>query len=128
MKRSSAILLTSLALLAGVRVSAHHAFAVIYVPDKTQTLAGTVAEFQFRNPHSVVVIDARDETGDIHRWAVEWGSALQLNRSHVSPSTLKPGDRVVITGHPSRMPEDYRLRLRTIARPSDGWTWRGSFE
>ena len=38
------------------------------------------------------------------------------------------GDHVVITGNPGRNPEDHRLRMRTIARPSDGWKWGGTFD
>jgi hypothetical protein len=27
-----------------------------------------------------------------------------------------------------RNPEDHRLRMRTITRPSDGWKWGGTFD
>ena len=38
------------------------------------------------------------------------------------------GDHVIITGNPGRNPEDHRLRMRTITRPSDGWKWGGTFD
>jgi len=41
---------------------------------------------------------------------------------------LKPGDHVVIIGNPGRYPDDHRLRMVNITRPSDGWKWGGSFD
>ena len=38
---------------------------------------------------------------------------------------IKPGDHVIITGNPGRNPEDHRLRMRSIKRPSDGFGWSG---
>ena len=71
---------------------------------------------------------ARTRTGNTVRYAVEWGAGLQLNRQGVTRETLKPGDHVIITGNPGRNPEDHRLRMRTITRPSDGWKWGGTFD
>jgi hypothetical protein len=28
-----------------------------------------------------------------------------------------------VVGSPGRNADDYRLRMRSITRPSDGWTW-----
>jgi hypothetical protein len=107
---------------------AHHSFAATYFEDKTQTIEGNLVQFLFRNPHSFVHVEAPDEKGQMQRWAVEWGAGLQLNRQGVTRDTLKPGDHVIITGNPGRNPEDHRLRMRTIARPADGWKWGGTFD
>ena len=48
--------------------------------------------------------------------------------NYLTRETLKPGDHVIITGNPGRNPEDHRLRMRTITRPSDGWKWGGTFD
>jgi hypothetical protein len=37
--------------------------------------------------------------------------------------TLKIGDRVQISGAPARNPDDHRLLMRRLLRPSDGYTW-----
>jgi len=42
--------------------------------------------------------------------------------------TLRPGDHVIVIGQPGRNPEDHRLRMINIKRPSDGWTWKGTFD
>ena len=109
-------------------LSAHHSFAATYFEDKTETVEGELVQFLFRNPHSFVHVEGKDAQGHPVRYAVEWGAGLQLNRQGVTRETLKPGDHVVITGNPGRNPEDHRLRMRTIARPSDGWKWGGTFD
>jgi hypothetical protein len=107
---------------------AHHSFAATYFEDKTDTIEGDLVQFLFRNPHSFVHVEGKDKDGNTVRYAVEWGAGLQLNRQGVTRETLKPGDHVVITGNPGRNPEDHRLRMRTITRPSDGWKWGGTFD
>jgi hypothetical protein len=64
----------------------------------------------------------------VQRWEIEWLAALQLNRTGVMAGTLHPGDRLVVTGYPARNASGHQLRLRTIARPKDGWRWTGTFE
>lgn len=130
MKRS--LLLGGLAVAAlavgGARLQAHHSFAATYFEDKTETIEGDLVQFLFRNPHSFVHVEGKDASGNVVRWAVEWGAGLQLNRQGVTRETLKPGDHVIITGNPGRNAEDHRLRMRTISRPSDGWKWGGTFD
>ena len=114
------------ALLLCSQAWAHHSFAATYFPDKTVTIEGRVVEFLFRNPHSVVLVEARDEKGQPVTWAGDWSGGDQLSRQGIDEDTLRAGDRVIVTGNPSRNASDHRLRLRSIARPSDGWKWSSS--
>lgn len=107
--------------------AAHHSFAATYFENKMQTISGTLVQFLFRNPHSFVHVEAPDEKGQVYRWAVEWGAPVALSMQGVTPTVLKVGDRVVITGHPGRNPADHILRMQSIERPSDGWKWSGNF-
>jgi hypothetical protein len=66
---------------------------------------------------------APDEDGTMQRWAIEWGGAGQLGGQGVTRDTLKPGDKVIITGNPGRNPADHRVRMVTLRRPSDGFGW-----
>jgi len=126
--------LFALALVAGAmvvssgRAYAHHSFAATYFEDKTQKIEGNLVQFLYRNPHSFVHVEAPDEKGVMQRWAVEWGAGGQLGRQGVTRETLKPGDHVIIVGNPGRNPEDHRLRMVNITRPSDGWKWGGTFD
>jgi hypothetical protein len=110
-----------------VPLLAHHSFAATYFEDKTQTIEGDLIQFQFRNPHSYVHLEAPDESGQMQRWAVEWGSGMQLSTQGLSATALKAGDHVVITGSPGRNPDDHRLRMKSITRPKDGFKWNGTF-
>lgn len=123
MKRKLFVLFIAVGFVAGVRAYAHHSFAATYFEDKTMTVEGELVQFLYRNPHSFVHVVAPDENGKKQRWAVEWGGGGQLTRQGVTRETLKPGDRVVITGNPGRNAADHRLRMRTILRPADGWKW-----
>ena len=38
------------------------------------------------------------------------------------------GTQTFIVGNPGRTPEDHRLRMVNITRPSDGWKWGGTFD
>jgi hypothetical protein len=96
--------------------------------DKTDKIEGELVQFLFRNPHSFVQVMAKDEKGEMQRWAIEWGAGGRLGNQGVTRETLKPGDHVIITGNPGRNPDDRRLRMRTIERPSDGWKWSGIVE
>ena len=111
------------ALLSGGIVSAHHSQAAQYDTSKKVTIEGTMVQFQFRNPHSFVQIEAPDETGQVVRWSIEWGGSGQLTGQGVTRTTLKYGDIVLITANPSRTPNDHKLHMLTLHRKSDGFGW-----
>jgi hypothetical protein len=117
------ILLLTVAFLSSVTAYAHHSFASTYDESKKITVEGKLVQFLFRNPHSFVHVMAPDEDGTMQRWAIEWGGAGQLGGQGVTRETLRPGDKVVITGNPGRNPADHRVRMLTLRRPSDGFGW-----
>lgn len=112
---------------ASVPVQAHHSFPATYFVDQKETIQGTVVQFLFRNPHSFIHVMAPDKDGVMQRWAVEWGAGGSLASDNITHDTLKPGDKVVITGNPGRNAADHRLRMSSIERPSDHWKWSGTF-
>jgi hypothetical protein len=130
MKRTlfALVLVAGAMVVSSGRAYAHHSFAATYFEDKTQKIEGNLVQFLYRNPHSFVHVEAPDEKGMMQRWAVEWGAGGQLGRQGVTRETLKPGDHVIIVGNPGRNPEDHRLRMVNITRPSDGWKWGGTFD
>jgi hypothetical protein len=109
----------------GVTAHTHHSFAAHYFEDQTVTIEGEVVEFEYRNPHAWLHVMATAENGQLRRYSAEWASIDRLRRSGVTIDTLKPGDRVIVSGSPGRNRAEYRLHLKTISRPSDGWTWAG---
>src|SRR5262245_26608791 len=95
-------------------VYAHHSRAAAAVENEKVTIEGTVVQMAFRNPHSFLQVDAKDEKGQMQRWTIEWGAAAQLAQQGVVRGTLRPGDHVIVMADPSRNPTDYRLRMRTL--------------
>ena len=77
---------------------AHHG-AAAYDSSKMVTVTGTVTDFQFVNPHVLIIIDAKDpSTGTIEKWEGELTSPNHLARAGWTKSTIKPGDEVTMTG------------------------------
>ena len=128
MKHKLLVMLIAGMSLFGVQAWAHHSFAATYFEDKKVTIEGDLVQFLYRNPHSFVHVEVKDANGEMVRWAVEWGAGGQLGRQGVTRETLKPGDHVIVVGNPGRNPDDHRLRMVNITRPSDGWKWGGSFD
>ena len=109
--------------VAGMDAAAHHSFTATYFEDRTVEIEGKLLQFMFRNPHTFVHVEAPDETGQLQRWAVEWGGAGQLANQGVTSQTLRVGDVVTITGNPGRDPADHRIRMVYLERNADGFEW-----
>ena len=105
---------------------AHHALSE-YDSARVTTVEGTLSEIRIKNPHSTLIVQAQGGGEPADRWTVEWLAALVLKHEGVENTTLRPGDRLIITGNPSRDASARRLWLRTVTRPADGWTWTGGF-
>jgi hypothetical protein len=127
MKRLLTVLLVGAALLAVVPVSAHHSFSAAYFESEIQRIEGDIAVVLFRNPHSWIHVDVK-ENGQVVRYSIEWGSGAQLTQQGVTRNSLKVGDHVVVVGNPGRKASEHRLRMRQIERPADGWKWGGTFD
>jgi hypothetical protein len=120
--RVKLVLLSVLAIAAAAAPArAHHSFAATYNESKTIEIKGRVVVFSFRNPHSLITVEVTDD-GKKYRWAVEGPGSTQLANTGVQNDTLRYGDEVVVTGNPSRSPDEHKLRMRTIRRP-DGFSY-----
>ena len=104
---------------------AHHSATATYIQGKTIKIEGTLKEFIWRNPHSFIKVEARDDKGELAMWVIEGAAPAQLAESGLKATTFRPGDHVILTGQPGRIAEDHRLLLDTIERPSDGFKWKG---
>jgi hypothetical protein len=125
-KRYIGTIVAAGALCCAASAYAHHSFAATYIVDKEIKIEGNMVSFMYRNPHSFVHVEAPDDKGQVHRWAIEWAAAGQL--TGITRDTLKAGDHVIITGNPGRTAEDHRIRMRSIFRPKDGFKWSGDFQ
>lgn len=80
---------------------AHHGTAG-YDMKKTVVLTGSVAKVQWSNPHIIILIDAKDDSGNVQRWSLEMSAPLMMSRLGWTKDSLKPGDQVVAEAHPSK--------------------------
>ena len=110
-------------LVSGITAHGHHYFGTDYFEDQTVTIEGTVVEFDYRNPHAWLYLKVQDEAGQARRVGAEWGSPNRLGAQGVTKGTIKPADRVVVTGSPGRDPSANRIHVKKIERPADRWQW-----
>ena len=111
------------ALTIGTSAYAHHSFAATYREKDSVTIEGELVQLDFRNPHSFVHVMVKEKDGSMVRYAIEWGGVGQLGQQGITRDTFKVGDHVVISGAPGRNPADHRVRMVTLKRPSDGFSW-----
>ncbi len=90
-----------LSLLCGSAVAHHGAVGYDYsVPRKT--LKGTVKQFTWQNPHTLLLLDVKDDQGNVVVWTMELnnpGNLVELGWTH---SSLKPGDEISVTFNPAK--------------------------
>ena len=85
-----------LVLMSGT-VAGHHGDAGRY-EDALTTVSGTVVELQLVNPHSIIVVEARDAGGKAVIWRGELGSPLVLRGWCWTRDVVKPGEKITIVG------------------------------
>jgi len=91
-----------LATVASGALHAHHSTA-IYDSEHPVELTGTVVEWQFVNPHCIIILEAADPTsGEKKVWSIEGSNTAMLFRRGWTPETLKPGDEILVTVRPLR--------------------------
>jgi hypothetical protein len=79
----------------------HHSGAM-FDGTREQTIAGTVREFNWTNPHSSFKVEVTDATGKSEIWAVEMNGPQNLMHDGWKRSSIKPGDKITAVVHPLR--------------------------
>src|SRR5262245_5506124 len=88
----------ALMMLAPLATIAHHSTAFYDLIHGT-IIAGVVTRFDMLNPHGIIAVDVSGEEGAVEHWSVAVDSPLVLRRLGWSKDTLKPGDKITITGN-----------------------------
>jgi hypothetical protein len=99
MSRQVRIAAAALALLGASPAWAHHSFAMFDMANE-KTLAGTVKDFEWTNPHSWLWLEVANPSGEADLWGLEGMSPNFLERRGWSKHTLNPGDKVSVVIHP----------------------------
>ena len=77
---------------------AHHGRSN-YDVTSTATVKGTVTEFQWVNPHALILLDVTNENGTVEKWIAETNSPNTLSRQGWTRNTVKVGDQITLVGH-----------------------------
>jgi hypothetical protein len=110
-------LVVTLSLLSlGTTAVAHHSFAM-FDRSRTETIAGTVKEFELINPHGWLRIMVADANGAQNEWSLELGGAGQLEQRGWTQNTVHPGDKVTVKLHPLR-DGSYGGQLMSVTLPN----------
>jgi hypothetical protein len=80
-------------------VFAHHSRAMFDF-DSAIDLAGTVAEWQFTNPHVFIILDVANDDGSTKLWTLEGFGPNMVYRQGWTPESLKPGDKIIVNVAP----------------------------
>jgi Family of unknown function (DUF6152) len=84
-----------------VPLFAHHGTAS-FDTDKTLKLKGIVTAYVWSNPHVLVKMDVKDDSGNLTQWVVEaWNPVTQTAKGWTKNS-FKPGDEVVADVTPAK--------------------------
>jgi hypothetical protein len=89
-------------LLAGARVSSHHAFAAEFDANKPVKFRGTVTKMLWINPHAWIYVDVKKPDGTVETWMVEAGTPNTLLRRGLTKNSLPSGTEVVVDGYQSK--------------------------
>ena len=80
---------------------AHHSQSEYDLRSKVE-VEGTVTKVEWRSPHAWVYVDVTDDKGQTVNWSFELPSPVTLMRRGWTRDSLKPGDRVKVSGAPAR--------------------------
>ena len=98
---SSRLVLASALFLSPQAVLSHHGWAAF--SSETQiTLKGTLTDFHFVNPHSVVEFKVKDDEGKMQAWEGEMTSPSHLVPRGWTAASLEVGEKITITGYPAK--------------------------
>jgi hypothetical protein len=106
-----------LVLAAAAAAEAHHSIAGMYDSTRPVTIDGVVTEYRFVSPHPY--LDLRDSRSS-QTWRLEMDNRRELESIGVDDGTFKPGDRLIVTGSPSRRGAN-AMYIERLQRPSDGF-------
>jgi hypothetical protein len=100
-KSSFSLFAAAFLLMVVAPLFAHHLATGYYHHDAWATITGTVKEFRYYNPHPLLILDVKDDKGNVDAWRVEFNAPSKMTRQFGwSRETFKPGDHITIYGHP----------------------------
>jgi hypothetical protein len=95
--------LAALALIVPLPLSAHHSLNSFFDLTTPIVIEGTLTSVRWANPHVAFKLERIGADGEIEVWDVPSGGPTLLRRVGVTADTFAVGDRVTISGYPSKI-------------------------
>jgi hypothetical protein len=113
-KKLSIALWTAVGLLiVSGSVFAHHSNSV-YDRERLVTITGTVAKFEFINPHQLIYLSVEDDKGNPMEWIALGGAPNQMRRIGWTSKTVQTGEQLTISGFRFRDGRPQMLHVRLV--------------
>ena len=106
-----------------MRAAAHHAFAAEFDVSHPVKVKGTTTKLEWTNPHAVLHIDAKDQSGQMKQWVLEMGSPSALTRAGWTRTLVKEGDQITVDAWLSRT-DATKANLKSV-KLKDGREYSG---
>lgn len=91
----------TLGLFVSIPLFAHHGNAS-YTTDKQVILKGTVTRWLYASPHLLLMLDVKEESGEVTHWVLESQSPTVMYPTGYRKDSFKPGDEVTVTASQAR--------------------------
>ena len=92
--KARSLVISLFLLAASLPLLAHHGNAIYEA--KTVSLKGTVTAWLWTNPHVLLKLDVKDESGNVVHWVGELVAPSNMINFGFTAGTLKPGDEITI--------------------------------
>jgi hypothetical protein len=101
MRKTLFVVTVAVALAAGLRVAAHHAFGAEFDPNAPIRLQGKVVKLEWVNPHAWIHVEI-DKNGQKEVWMVEGGTPNTLLRRGLTRDSLALGTEIIVDGYQAK--------------------------
>jgi Family of unknown function (DUF6152) len=95
---------------------AHHGTAVFDM-SKALAVKGAVTEWDWSNPHCLLMFDAKDESGQVVHWIAETQNPANMVYAGWGKTSFKPGDEVTVMLFPAKNGKPFG-RINQVVLPN----------
>ena len=88
--------------LTAVPSFAHHSDVAYDQTKRTTLKEAKVISYAWRNPHGIMVLDVKDDAGELVRWTLETGSPSSLMTDGWTKNSGVAGDVITVDANPAR--------------------------
>jgi len=92
---------------------AHHSSSA-FDTGKKLVLKGTVKQWVYSNPHCFLMIEIKDDKGEVVQWVAETQAPSVIFPAGYRRDTFKPGEQVTVTIEPFKDGRPFGRILQTV--------------